>query len=126
MGEDERRTQTPRVSILLPVRDDGGVDTETVKRIVDALYADPGAREVLAARPDPAGRAYATLSDLKGLPPAEDVPFLIQEIGVLTVPSPAGGARAVGELLREVAPEAQVREVGEYRLPEDVRPKDDN
>lgn len=99
---------------------------ETVERVVGALYADPNMREVLAARPDRAGRGYATLSDLKGLPPAEDVPFLIQEIGVLTVPSPSGGARAVEELLREVAPEAQVREVGEYRLPEDVRPKDDN
>ena len=126
MGEEEPRTQTPRVSILLPLRDEGGVDLETVERIVGALYEDPRTREVLAARPDPAERAYATLSDLKGLPPAEDVPFLIREIGVLTVPSPAGGARAVEELLRDVAPEAQVQEVGGYRLPEDVRPKDDN
>lgn len=115
MGADEHPAEQTRVSILLPLGEAGEVDVGVVEQVVRALYEDEGMRQVLAERPDPPAPAYTTLSELRGLPPPEDVPFLTPEIGLLSVPAPAGGARAVEELVRRVAPGARVKAVGAYR-----------
>jgi hypothetical protein len=112
---DEHPAERTRVSILLPLGEAGAVDVGLVEEVVRALYEDEGMREVLAERPDPAAPAYTTLSELRGLPPPEDVPFLTPELGLLSVPTPAGGVKSLEALVRRVAPGASVKAVGTYR-----------
>lgn len=122
MEKDEGPLHRPRVSILLPIQSPGEVDVEMVERIIRTLYEDERMREVLSAQPDPPALPYMTLSELGGLPASEGMPLLISEIGVLTVPSPAGGAETVEELIRQIAPDARVEAAGTYRAQNDLPP----
>jgi hypothetical protein len=102
------------VKILLPVQERVR-NRELVARILEALRANPATRASLEAggAATPAA-GYVTLADLSGGPPPAGVPYLDEDIGVLSVPAPPhDSVRAILSALGELAAQVDVE-------PEDI------
>jgi hypothetical protein len=91
------------INVLLPQSWTMRSDPDVVERVVRALHDHPGTRQALHPV-SPGQPAYVRLSDLGGRPPPPGVPFLNEAVGVLSVPTPRGGASEVEAALRGVAP----------------------
>lgn len=91
------------VNVLLPVSWTTQPDARVVERLVRALREHPVTRSALLTT-GPDEPLYLDLTDLAGRPPPRGIPVLNEDIGVLSVPVPAGDAAVVEVAIREVAP----------------------
>jgi hypothetical protein len=97
-----------RLSILLPLPGRGQTYAELAARAMRALRADSSTRHVLAST----GPGFVKMR--YGTSAADNVAWLIEEIGVLSVPTPLGQRHAVEALIAAAVEGAQVwREVTE-------------
>jgi hypothetical protein len=104
------------VNVLLPPSWTTQSDPRLVERLVRALHDDPATGGALeAAGPD--RRLYLRLADLAGQAPPPRTPILNEDIGVLSVPVPAGDASAVEAAIRAVAPPGtRVEAAADFRI----------
>jgi len=105
------------VNIFLPQSAPEGATDELIDRILLALREQPHARD--ATTPDRADSPpYVRLSTLGGAAPPVGVPILNEELRVLSVPAPVGGAEAVRVGLMGVAEGLDVEESGDFHTQE--------
>jgi len=112
-GPDDKKIErtVTYVNVLLPEDWRAGKNPELVDRILQALAANA---ETRASAQASGGRCYS-VSELEGEAPPAGAILFNEAIGVLSIPSPPRGARAVATALEHVVPGLRIEEEVRYR-----------